>query len=120
MSLRKLPSGLRIKDLTLGTGSLATRGSLVTIHYRCYLNHGDSCGNSYDTGQPLRMVLGRRHAIAGFEYGVEGMKVGGLRSIVVSPHLAYRDQTVSGIPANAALRFEVELNDVEDDDSSLG
>ena len=55
-------------------------------------------------------------AIAGLEYGVEGMKVGGIRQIVISPHLAYGKNKVAALPANAALRFEIELLNIQSPD----
>ncbi len=114
MSLQKTPSGLKIRDTLEGTGRVAQRGELVSIHFRCFLNKGEICGSSYDEGKPYKFVLGKRQAIAGFEYGVEGMKVGGMRELVISPHLAYRDKPVGSIPANSVLRFEVELIEVRE------
>ena len=116
MSGEKLPSGLKIKDTQVGTGAVAERGKLVTIHYRCWQNKGESCGNSHETGQPYSFILGRRQAIAGLEYGVEGMRVGGIRQIVISPHLAYGKNKVAALPANAALRFEIELLNIQSPD----
>jgi FKBP-type peptidyl-prolyl cis-trans isomerase len=55
--------------------------------------------------------------IAGLEYGIEGMRVGGRRRLRVPPHLGYRDKGMSGkIPPNALLFFEVELLEVRDDE----
>lgn len=60
-------------------------------------------------------TLGARVAIAGLEYGVEGMRVGGRRRIKVPPHLGYREQGIAGkIPPNAILFFDVELLEVRD------
>jgi len=70
---------------------------------------------------PICFMIGRREVIAGLERGVIGMRVGGCRTLVVSPHLAYRDKGVEGsIPPNAVLRFEVELIDVKDVDKPMG
>lgn len=114
MSRQRLPSGLKVKDVTEGTGAVAERGKLVTIHYRGFLNRGDLFRCSHDDGAPISFVVGKREVIAGLEYGVEGMRVGGHRQLIVSPHLAYRDTEVPGIPPNALLRFEVELLDVQE------
>ena len=101
-----LPSGIKIESETLGTGAVAARGDKVTVSYTLALNQGevvqvvDSCS----------FTLGKRDVIAGLDYGVEGLRVGGQRRFRVSPHLAYRDQGVAGtIPANAVLIFDVKL-----------
>jgi FKBP-type peptidyl-prolyl cis-trans isomerase len=55
-----MPSGVKVKEITLGTGALAERGTAVTIHYRGFLHRGDQFRSSYDEGRPLRVHLGRR------------------------------------------------------------
>ncbi|MHB8630295.1 MAG: FKBP-type peptidyl-prolyl cis-trans isomerase [Aggregatilineales bacterium] len=112
--MAKSISGLKITDLVLGQGSVAEQGKVAIIHYRGFLNHGEQFRSSYDTGQPLTFRIGARQIIAGLEKGVIGMKVGGKRKIRVSPHLAYRDQTVPGVPPNAVLFFEIDLIDIQD------
>jgi FKBP-type peptidyl-prolyl cis-trans isomerase len=108
-----MPSGLKIKDVVKGTGAIAERGATVTVHYRGYLNRGEQFRSSYDDGAPVRFVLGKREVIAGMDRGVLGMRVGGRRDLLVSPHLAYREQGIEGvIPPDAVLRFEIELLDV--------
>jgi FKBP-type peptidyl-prolyl cis-trans isomerase len=111
MSRHRFPPGLKVEDIIDGSGLAAERGHRVTVKYRCFLNRGDFVRDSEETG-PLTFVLGKREMIAGMEYGIEGMRVGGKRWLVVSPHLAYRDRQRSGVPANAVLRFEVELVDL--------
>ena len=114
MSRHHLPSGLKITDLTEGTGPVAERGKSVTVHFRCFLRRGDEVFSSYERGEPFRFAIGKRQVIAGFDYGVEGMRVGGKRRMIVSPHLGYRDLVMTAIPPNAVLRFEVELLEVRD------
>lgn len=65
--------------------------------------------NTYADGNPNRIHLGKRYGIAGLEKGIVGMRVGGLRKLTVSPHLAYGAKGASKIPPNAVLHFEVEL-----------
>jgi peptidylprolyl isomerase len=109
-----MPAGVKIDEITLGTGALAERGTIVTIHYRGCLTLGDQLRSSYDEGQPLRVHLGRREVIAGLELGLLSMRVGGRRRLVISPHLAYGKRGVPGIiPPNAVLILEVELLDVQ-------
>lgn len=109
-----MSSGLTIEDISQGTGAVAARGHLVTLHFNGFLNQGDQFGSSYTDGQPIRFIIGKREVIAGLERGVIGMQVGGHRRLIVSPHLAYRGTGVAGrIPPDAALTFEIELLDVQ-------
>jgi peptidylprolyl isomerase len=109
-----MPTGVKVEEITLGTGALAERGTVVTLHYRGFLHRGDQFRNSYDDGRPLRVHLGRREVIAGLERGIFGMRVGDRRRLVISPHLAYGAAGVPGvIPPNAVVIVEVELLDVQ-------
>jgi FKBP-type peptidyl-prolyl cis-trans isomerase len=102
----KVFSGLDIEEIKVGDGCIAVWGSRVTIRYTGYLNRGEVFQKDFVT----TLVLGERNVIAGLERGIEGMCVGGIRRLRVSPHLAYRDMGVPGvIPVNAKLVFEVEL-----------
>jgi peptidylprolyl isomerase len=109
-----IPAGVKVEEITVGTGVRAERGSVVTVHYRGFLRRGDQFRNSYDEGQPLRVRLGKREIIAGLERGIMGMRIGGRRRLVISPHLAYGEAGVPGvIPPHAVVIVEVELLDVE-------
>jgi FKBP-type peptidyl-prolyl cis-trans isomerase FkpA len=99
-------SGLEIEETKVGTGVTAHRGDHVTVRYSGFLNRGDA----FQTDVTTSFTLGERHVIAGLERGLEGMRVGGVRKLRVSPHLAYRDTGIPGVvPPNAVLVFEVEL-----------
>jgi FKBP-type peptidyl-prolyl cis-trans isomerase len=101
--------GIKLEGETVGLGPVASRGDCVTIQYDLYLNRGEKVDSRQHT-----FTVGNRDVIAGLEYGVEGMRKGGKRTIRVSPHLAYRDKGVSGkIPPNAVLIFHVELINVK-------
>ncbi len=103
---RKQPRGLDIEEIKIGNGNAARRGDHLTVRYTGYLNAGDEFQKDLTT----TITLGERRVIAGLERGLEGMRVGGVRKLRVSPHLAYRDAGVPGvIPPNAVLLFEVEL-----------
>ena len=103
--------GIEIEDLHLGGGLKVERGNTVTIRYDGYLNRGDK----FQENIICRFQVGSRDVIAGLSYGVEGMRVGGLRRVRVSPHLAYGASGVPDlIPANAVLTFEVELLELSD------
>jgi len=102
--------GVQYEDLEVGTGSTAERGCTVEVQYGLFLN----CGDRVQEEKNCSFRIGERRVIAGLEYGVEGMRVGGKRRIRVGPHLAYREQGVPGaVPANAVLEFRVTLLGVQ-------
>lgn len=101
---------VRSKDLVAGTGEEAVRFATVRVHYTGWLMDGKKFDSSLDRGQPFEFVLGAGQVIPGWEMGVEGMRVGGKRELVIPPQLAYGPQGAGRvIPPNATLRFEVEL-----------
>ncbi len=106
-----LPSGLKYVDLTVGTGETAQQGQTVTVHYTGWLKDGKKFDSSVDRGQPFKFKLGAGEVIRGWDQGVEGMKVGGKRKLIIPPELAYGQRGAGGglIPPNAELTFEVEL-----------
>ena len=98
--------GVEYEDVKVGDGASADRGARVDVRYNLTLNHG----RLVQENQEYSFRVGKRRAIPGLEYGVEGMRVGGERRLRVPPHLAYRDRGVPGlIPANAVLEFHVTL-----------
>lgn len=103
-------NGLEIVETKVGTGVAACRGDQVTVRYSGFLNRGDAFQSDVTT----TLMLGERQVIPGLERGLEGMKVGGMRRLRVSPHLAYRDIGLPGvIPPNAVLVFDVELLSID-------
>ena len=114
LATRGMRSGVTVEEMTIGTGERAAAGTIVMIHYRGLLARGEQFRSSYDEGQPLRVHVGRRKVIAGLELGLLGMRVGGRRRLVISPHLAYGTRGVPGIISpNAVLILEVELLEVQ-------
>ncbi len=110
-----MPSGIKIKDTIIGTGLVATRGKQVVVHARGFLRRGDVIADTRKDGRPWKIELGKRDCIAGLHQGIEGMRVGGHRELIISPHLAYGAEGVPGsIPPNAVVRFEVELLEVRE------
>jgi FKBP-type peptidyl-prolyl cis-trans isomerase FkpA len=99
------------------TGSAAQAGTQVTVHYTGWLHdpaapdqRGRKFDSSKDRGDPFRFDLGAGMVIAGWDEGVQGMKVGGTRVLVIPPQLGYGARGAGGvIPPNATLVFEVEL-----------
>lgn len=107
-------SGLRITDLVVGTGEEASSGDTVVVHYRGTLEDGSQFDASYDRGTPFSFPLGAGRVIRGWDEGVQGMKVGGKRKLLIPPDLAYGSRGAGGvIPPNATLTFEVELLEVK-------
>ncbi len=88
------PSGkLEITDIWEGTGSVAKAGDLVQVHYvGVAYSTGEEFDASWDRGDPLEFRLGTGRVIAGWDQGVQGMKVGGRRQLVIPPDLAYGDR----------------------------
>jgi FKBP-type peptidyl-prolyl cis-trans isomerase FkpA len=102
-------------DLRIGTGDEAVNGKRLTVNYTGWLydaNQAEQKGQQFDTSlgkSPLQFRLGAGAVIAGWDRGLVGMKVGGLRRLVVPPSLGYGAQGNGPIPGNAALVFDVEL-----------
>ncbi|MFN3594865.1 MAG: FKBP-type peptidyl-prolyl cis-trans isomerase [Thiobacillaceae bacterium] len=104
------PSGLQIEDLTMGQGPAAAAGQAVSVHYTGWLADGPQFDSSRDRDEPFDFPLGRGHVIPGWDEGVQGMQVGGVRRLTIPPQLAYGARGAGGvIPPNATLVFEVEL-----------
>jgi FKBP-type peptidyl-prolyl cis-trans isomerase len=102
-------SGLQSNDTVVGTGAVATAGKDVTVNYTGMFTDGKKFDSSLDRGVPFTFRLGAGQVIKGWDIGVEGMKVGGKRILVIPPELGYGAQAVGPIPANSTLVFQVEL-----------
>lgn len=108
-----MQSELQIEDMKVGDGAEAQAGATVAVHYVGTLTDGQKFDSSRDRAQPFQFPLGAGHVIQGWDQGVAGMRVGGLRKLTVPPHLGYGEGGFPPvIPANATLVFEVELLDV--------
>ena len=107
---RTTASGLKYRDDRVGTGLEATRGKTAVVHYTGTLESGKKFDSSRDRDEPFEFPLGAGMVIKGWDEGVQGMKVGGKRTLVVPPELGYGARGAGGvIPPNATLIFEVEL-----------
>ena len=106
-------------DLRVGTGADAVNGRVLTVNYTGWLydaSQPDQRGVQFDSSigrTPFTFTLGIGGVIEGWERGLQGMKVGGLRRLVIPPSLGYGDVRSGQIPPNATLLFEVELLDVQ-------
>lgn len=105
---------LKIEDVVVGGGVEAKSGSHVYVDYIGTLEDGTKFDSSYDRGVPIDFVLGSGRVIPGWEKGIEGMRVGGTRKLVIPPSMAYGESGIGGvIPPNATLLFEVKLVDIK-------
>lgn len=111
------PSGLQYEDTVVGEGAEAKAGQTVRVHYTGWLYDNGTAGRKFDSskdrGDPFEFPLGAGMVIRGWDEGVQGMKVGGARRLVIPPQLGYGARGAGGvIPPNATLLFDVELLDV--------
>lgn len=106
-------SGLIIDDLQSGDGATASAGQTVSVHYTGWLENGSKFDSSKDRQAPFQFKLGAGRVIKGWDEGVAGMQVGGVRKLTIPPHLGYGARGAGGvIPPNATLIFEVELLEI--------
>jgi FKBP-type peptidyl-prolyl cis-trans isomerase FkpA len=100
---------LEVKDLRSGTGPEVKTGDKLRVHYVGTLTDGTEFDSSRKRGEPFTFTFGKGQVIKGWEYGLVGMHVGGLRKLSIPPHLAYGDHAQGKIPASSTIIFEVEL-----------
>ncbi|MBN8569889.1 MAG: FKBP-type peptidyl-prolyl cis-trans isomerase [Ignavibacteria bacterium] len=107
-------SGLKYTEIKEGSGTTATHGKKVMVHYVGTLENGKVFDSSTDKNQPLSFTLGSGEMIQGFDEGILNMKVGGRRKLVIPPNLAWGSDGAQGvIPPNATVIFDIELLDVK-------
>jgi FKBP-type peptidyl-prolyl cis-trans isomerase FkpA len=101
---------LEMQDVRVGTGESASSGRRVSVHYVGTLTDGRKFDSSRDRGSPFEFRLGAGEVIQGWDVGVAGMRVGGVRKLTIPPEMGYGARGFPPvIPANATLVFEVEL-----------
>lgn len=109
----KQPSGLYVRDDKPGTGATAEPGRTVDVHYTGWLADGSQFDSSRDGDPPISFGLGQGEVIRGWDEGIQGMKVGGQRTLVIPAQLGYGTRGAGGdIPPNSVLVFKVELMNV--------
>jgi FKBP-type peptidyl-prolyl cis-trans isomerase FkpA len=102
--------GVYYEDMEVGTGEPARPGDRVLVHYTGWLPQGIQFDSSRDRQEPFGFRLGAGHVIRGWDDGLDGMREGGRRKLVIPPELAYGAEGAGGvIPPHATLVFDVEL-----------
>jgi FKBP-type peptidyl-prolyl cis-trans isomerase FkpA len=113
MSIITTATGLQIEEIKVGNGDTASAGQFVSVHYTGWLTNGSKFDSSRDRDEAFEFPLGERNVIAGWDEGVQGMRVGGVRKLTIPPNLGYGARGAGGvIPPNATLVFEIELLDI--------
>ena len=111
---------LLITDISLGEGPAVAAGQIAVVHYTIWLRDvaaadqkGQMIQSSKENGSPFDFQIGRREVIDGWDQGVPGMKVGGVRELRVPSRLAYGPGGMGPIPGNQDLIFEIELLEIQ-------
>ena len=100
------------QDEKIGTGAVAQAGDTVTVDYTGKFQNGTVFDTSIGK-KPIQFTLGAGRVIPGFDQGLQGMKVGGKRLLIIPPSLGYGAQQVGPIPPNSTLVFEITLVDTQ-------
>ncbi len=101
-----------VKDIKVGTGPGVKKGDKVKVHYTGTFLNGKKFDSSKDRGTPFDVTVGAGQVIKGWDEGLVDMKVGGTRTLVLPPDLAYGAQGSGEIPPNSVLKFEIELVEI--------
>ncbi|WP_296623639.1 FKBP-type peptidyl-prolyl cis-trans isomerase [Rhizorhabdus sp.] len=113
---KTLVGGTQVEDVLVGKGQEATPGRSVTVHYTGWLYQGGKRTKKFDSsvgGEPFTFTLGAGDVIKGWDAGVVGMKVGGKRTLILPPAMAYGSEGDETIPANSWLIFDIQLLKVD-------
>lgn len=109
----KTASGLKYRDIVVGSGNHPRPGQEVSVHYTGTLPNGKSIDSSRERGKPFTYPFKSGRVIPGLDEGIGSMKIGGRREIVIPPNLGYGSRAVGDkIPANSVLIFDIELLDI--------
>ncbi len=106
-------TGLKYKDIKVGEGPEVHGGNTVEVHYKGWLDNGKVFDTSKQPGrEPFLFTVGNNQVISGWEEGIQGMKKGGVRELIIPGHLGYGPEGSGPIPPNATLHFTIELLDI--------
>jgi len=105
--------GIMVHELKIGSGSQAKQGKMLSVYYSGRLKSNNKQFDASTSGPGFKFRLGKGEVIKGWDVGVDGMKVGGKRRIIIPSHMAYgKKGAPPDIPPNATLVFEIELKNV--------
>ena len=106
-------TGLKYKDIKVGEGPEVHGGNTVEVHYKGWLDDGTVFDTSKKPGrEPFMFTVGNNQVIAGWEEGIQGMKKGGVRELIIPGNLGYGAEGSGPIPPNATLHFTIELLEI--------
>lgn len=109
-TMTKTADGLYYKDIKEGTGEEAETGDVAVVHYTGYLPNGKVFDKNGPSDEPFTFEMGIGRVIRGWDLGVQGMKIGGERLLVIPPDLAYGAAGAgAAVPPNATLVFDITL-----------
>lgn len=109
-SSTRLPSGVYIRELVVGTGPVVSPGQQLSMRYTGWLANGTQFDSNVGAATPFRFTLGAAQVIEGWDLGIVGMRVGGQRQLVIPSALGYGVRgSPPRIPSNAVLVFNVEV-----------
>jgi peptidylprolyl isomerase len=111
--MTKTPTGLYYRDIEVGTGAVIRTRDVVRVNYKGWLSNGELFDGTPDDSPGIPVELGRGQAIAGWDQGIPGMRVGGKRQLVIPPKLGYGSSQAGMIPADAVLVFVVTVVSVK-------
>ena len=110
-----LADGIQITNIIEGDGTEIVKHSKIQVHYTGKLQDGTKFDSSFDRGEPFSFQIGLRQVIEGWETGLMGMRVGGKRTLIIPPELAYGERGAGDlIPPNATLTFDIEIVAVQE------
>jgi len=98
-----------VEDIVIGTGDEVLAGDTLRVHYVGTLIDGTKFDSSRDRGEPFEFTFGVGEVITGWDQGLVGMKIGGIRKLTIPASLGYGEVEQPNIPANSTLIFEVEV-----------
>jgi len=106
--------GMKYLDTQFGTGPIATKGMVATIHFTAWIDNDEADDekliDSRELGRPISFVIGTDKVMPAWNEGVLGMQTGGKRLLLVPPNMAYGNRSINeAIPANASMQFAIEL-----------
>ena len=110
--MRRLPSGVYVRDIEVGTGATAAPGREVSVGYILYLSDGRELERSEAKGPQARFKIGDGQAIRGWDTGLRGMRAGGTRLMVVPARLGYGSEGSEKVPPHSVLVFVISLDSV--------